>query len=76
VYPPLVRVFVPSILTRSGPAPHSRLHSGEVGMTELRDLNIPPHAKTGLEWATLELLSNHKRLPLAEVAGYAEAQLN
>jgi hypothetical protein len=45
-------------------------------MTELRDLNIPTQAKTGLEWATLELLSNHKRLPLAEVAGYAEAQLN
>jgi hypothetical protein len=44
-------------------------------MTELGDLNIPTQAKTGLECATQhlsELLSNQKRLPLAEVAGYAE----
>jgi hypothetical protein len=38
-------------------------------MTELRSLNIPTQAKIGLEWATLELLSIQKRLPLAEVAG-------
>jgi len=44
-------------------------------MTELGDLNIPTQAKTGLEWATVHLsvlLTNRKRLPLAEVAGYAE----
>src|SRR5713101_4698985 len=29
VFPPLVRVFAPSIPTRSRPVPHSRLRSGE-----------------------------------------------
>jgi len=45
-------------------------------MTELEDLNIPTQAKAGLEWATVHLFvnryRNQKRLPLAEVAGYAE----
>src|SRR5438552_12953485 len=41
VLPPLVRVFVPSILTLSRPVPHSRLRSGENCSTP-----SPPDART------------------------------
>jgi hypothetical protein len=40
-----------------------------------RSEHPPLKPKPRLEWATVylsELLSNQKRLPLAEVAGYAE----